>query len=94
GVAPLGPLDYLAITRDFHTVMIDAIPILSPARRNEARRFMILIDALYEHKVNLLMSAAAIPNNAPALAPTAKPRVAPSPTSCFSMFSASVSLVC
>jgi cell division protein ZapE len=58
---PLGAADYLEIARHFHTVVIDDVPKMSADQRNEARRFMILIDALYEHKVNLLMSAAASP---------------------------------
>ncbi|MBX9926028.1 MAG: AFG1 family ATPase [Hyphomicrobiaceae bacterium] len=58
---PLGPLDYLAIARDFHTVMIDGIPLLGPARRNEARRFITLIDALYDNRVCLIASADAEP---------------------------------
>jgi cell division protein ZapE len=58
---PLGAADYLEIARHFHTVIIDDVPKMSADQRNEARRFMILIDALYEHKVNLLMSAAASP---------------------------------
>jgi cell division protein ZapE len=58
---PLGAADYLEIARHFHTIIIDDVPKMSADQRNEARRFMILIDALYEHKVNLLMSAAASP---------------------------------
>jgi cell division protein ZapE len=58
---PLGAADYLEIARHFHTVIIDDVPKMSADQRNEARRFMILIDALYEHKVNLLMSAASTP---------------------------------
>ncbi len=60
---PLGPLDYLAIARDFHTVMIDGIPLLGPARRNEARRFITLIDALYDNRVSLIASAEAEPGD-------------------------------
>lgn len=58
---PLGPADFLAIARTFHTVMIDNIPTLSPAKRNEAKRFVTLVDALYEAKVNLLATADAPP---------------------------------
>lgn len=60
--AALGPLDYLAISRAFHTVFIDAIPLLGPANRNEARRFITLIDALYDNRVCLIASAAAEPD--------------------------------
>jgi cell division protein ZapE len=58
---PLGAADYLEIAKHFHTVIIDDVPKMPADQRNEARRFMILIDALYEHKVNLLMSAAVMP---------------------------------
>jgi len=54
---PLGAADYLAIAETFHTVLIDDIPALSPAKRNEAKRFVTLIDALYENKVRLICSA-------------------------------------
>ena len=58
---PLGPADYLAVARQFHTVIIVGIPILGPEKRNEAARFVTLIDALYEYKVKLLASADAEP---------------------------------
>lgn len=58
---PLGPLDYLAIAAEYHTLLIDDIPSLSPANRNEAARFVSLIDALYEGRVNLVASAEAEP---------------------------------
>ena len=58
----LGPSDYLAIARHFHTVMIDGIPKLDRSKRNEAKRFVTLIDALYEHKVKLIASAAVEPD--------------------------------
>lgn len=61
--AALGPLDYLAIAKEFHTVMIDHIPVLGPARRNEARRFITLIDALYDNHVCLIASAEAQPGD-------------------------------
>jgi cell division protein ZapE len=54
---PLGANDYLAIARQFHTVMIDEIPALSAAKRNEARRFVNLIDTLYDQRVGLVASA-------------------------------------
>ena len=54
---PLGAADHLAIAEAFHTVLIDDIPALSPAKRNEAKRFVTLIDALYENKVRLICSA-------------------------------------
>jgi cell division protein ZapE len=54
---PLGANDYLTIARTYHTVMIDNIPILVSAKRNEARRFINLIDTLYDAKVGLVVSA-------------------------------------
>ena len=54
---PLGAADYLAIARQFHTVIIDGIPALSPAKRNEARRFVNLIDTLYDQRVGVIVSA-------------------------------------
>lgn len=54
---PLGPGDYLEIAARFHTMMIKDIPKLGPHNRNEAKRFVTLIDALYEAKVNLVCSA-------------------------------------
>jgi len=59
---PLGPRDYLAIAAQYHTVMIDNVPKLSPENLSEAARFVSLIDALYEAKVNLVASAAAEPD--------------------------------
>ena len=58
---PLAAPDYLALAGAFHTVIIDGIPVMTPAMRNEARRFIILIDILYEERVGLLCSAAAPP---------------------------------
>ena len=54
-----GAADYLAIARNYHTVIIVGIPLLGPEKRNEASRFKVLIDALYEHKVKLLATAEA-----------------------------------
>lgn len=58
---PLGASDYLAIARAYHTVVIEGIPVLTPARRNEARRFINLIDTLYDSKICLIASAEAEP---------------------------------
>ncbi|MBK8376320.1 cell division protein ZapE [Sphingorhabdus sp.] len=57
-----GAADYLAIARRFHTVIIVGIPVLGPHNRNEAARFVTLIDALYEYRVKLLASADAAPD--------------------------------
>jgi cell division protein ZapE len=59
---PLGAADYIAIATHFHTVIVDGVPRMSPQQRNEARRFMTLIDALYEHKTNLICAAADVPD--------------------------------
>ena len=56
--APLAAADYLEIARQFHTVVLDGVPRTGPAQHNEARRFMTLIDVLYDHRVNLVASAA------------------------------------
>jgi cell division protein ZapE len=58
---PRGAPDYLAIARRYHTVIIVGIPVMGPDMRNEAARFVTLIDALYEHKVKLLAAADAEP---------------------------------
>jgi cell division protein ZapE len=56
-----GAPDYLAIARKYHTVILVGVPRLGPERRNETMRFITLIDALYEHKVKLIVTAAAAP---------------------------------
>jgi len=56
-----GAADYLAIARAFHTVILVGIPRMGPENRNEAIRFTKLIDALYEHRVKLFTTAAAVP---------------------------------
>jgi cell division protein ZapE len=57
-----GAADYLAVARRFHSVIIVGIPVLGPQNRNEAARFVTLIDALYEYRVKLLASADAAPD--------------------------------
>ena len=56
-----GAADYLAIARAFHTVILVGIPRMGPENRNEAIRFTKLIDALYEYRVKLFVTAAALP---------------------------------
>ena len=59
---PLGPADYIALQAAFHTVILSDIPRMGPDMRNEAKRFVTLIDVLYEHRVNFICSAAAEPD--------------------------------
>ncbi len=59
---PLGAADYLCLAREFHTVILSDIPAMGPENRDLAARFGILIDALYEHRVKLVCSAAAQPD--------------------------------
>ena len=56
---PLGPADFLAIAAAVEVLILDDVPLLSRARNNEAKRFVTLVDALYEAKVRLVCSAAA-----------------------------------
>jgi cell division protein ZapE len=58
---PLGAADYLKIAHEFHTILIDHIPVMDFDRRNEAKRFIILIDTLYDQAVKLVASAEAEP---------------------------------
>jgi cell division protein ZapE len=67
--APLGSLDFLAIAHAFHAVMIDSIPQLSAAPRDVTRRFINLIDTLYDNRVCLVASAAAEPQDLYATGP-------------------------
>jgi cell division protein ZapE len=57
----LGPADYGAIATFFHTVVLDCIPVLKPEARDTTRRFVTLIDEMYEHRVNLICAAAVPP---------------------------------
>ena len=59
---PLGAGDYLKVAREFHTLIVDRIPVMDYPQRNEAKRFIILIDTLYDNAVKLLASAAAQPD--------------------------------
>lgn len=58
---PLGPADFLALAEAVDVLLIDGIPRLSAGNYNEAKRFVTLIDALYEAKVRLVASAADAP---------------------------------
>ena len=59
--APLGSNDYLALARNFSTVFIERIPALDSSKRNEAKRFVLLIDTLYDAHVRLVASSAKPP---------------------------------
>ncbi len=59
---PLGAADYLRVAHEFHTLIIDRIPVMDFDRRNAAKRFIILIDTLYDHAVKLVASAEAEPD--------------------------------
>ncbi|MCO5132176.1 MAG: cell division protein ZapE [Xanthobacteraceae bacterium] len=58
---PLGASDYLRLAHDYHTIMIDRIPAMDAADRNAAKRFIALIDTLYDNAVKLMASADADP---------------------------------
>jgi cell division protein ZapE len=58
---PLAASDYLRLAHDYHTLMIDRIPVMDYAERNAAKRFIALIDTLYDNGVKLMASAAAGP---------------------------------
>jgi cell division protein ZapE len=58
---PLAASDYLRLARDYHTIIIDRIPVMDYSDRNAARRFITLIDTLYDNGVKLMASAAADP---------------------------------
>lgn len=60
---PLGAIDYLRIAQEFHTLVIDHIPVMQYEQRNAAKRFITLIDALYDNAVKLVASAAAEPDD-------------------------------
>lgn len=59
---PLGARDFLAIAGRFSTIFIDRVPVLGEGRRNEAKRFILLIDTLYDHHTRLVVSAEAAPS--------------------------------
>jgi cell division protein ZapE len=59
---PLAAADYLKLAHEFHTVVLDHIPVMDYDRRDEAKRFIILIDTFYDYAVKLVASAAAEPD--------------------------------
>jgi cell division protein ZapE len=58
---PHGARDFLAIAARFHTIFIDHIPVLAEAQRNETKRFILLIDTLYDRHARIVVSAEAEP---------------------------------
>ncbi len=61
-VAPLGASDFVKIARTFHTLVVEDIPVIGAEQKNEAKRFILLIDTLYDNAVKLIASAAAEPD--------------------------------
>jgi cell division protein ZapE len=59
---PLGASDYLRIAHEYHSIVLDRIPAMDFSKRNEAKRFIILIDTLYDYAVKLVASAATEPD--------------------------------
>jgi cell division protein ZapE len=58
---PLGARDYLAIAKRYQTLFVDCIPVMGPEKRNEAKRFILLVDTLYDNGMRLVASADAAP---------------------------------
>ena len=58
---PLAASDYLRLARDYHTILVDRVPVMDYPERNAAKRFITLIDTLYDNAVKLMASAAADP---------------------------------
>jgi cell division protein ZapE len=58
---PLGASDYLRLAHDYHVILIDRIPVMEVEQRNAAKRFISLIDTLYDNAVKLMASAEADP---------------------------------
>jgi cell division protein ZapE len=58
---PRGAADFLALAKQFHTLVLDDAPVIAETQRNEAKRFILLIDCLYDRGVKLVISAAAEP---------------------------------
>ncbi|MBT8130780.1 MAG: cell division protein ZapE, partial [Gammaproteobacteria bacterium] len=61
--APRGPADYLEIARLCHTVLLSGIPVLDASRDDDLRRFIGLVDVLYDRRVKLIVSAESAPEN-------------------------------
>ena len=61
-VGPRSVADYIEIARDFHSVVLSGVPVLDDDRRDPLRRFIHLVDELYDRNVNLIVSAATLPD--------------------------------
>ena len=61
--APLGARDFLAIARHYRTLMVENVPVLADGKRNQAKRFITLVDTLYDNRNRLIVSAAAEPHD-------------------------------
>jgi cell division protein ZapE len=59
--APRSAADYIALARRFHTIFLDGVPVMTPARRETLRRFINLVDVLYDERTRLVVTAAAEP---------------------------------
>ncbi len=59
---PLGARDYLAIAERFDTLVVDRVPVMGDDRRNEAKRFILLVDTLYDNRLRLVVSAETTPD--------------------------------
>ncbi|MCI5074984.1 cell division protein ZapE [Oricola sp.] len=59
---PLGARDFLALARNYHTIFVERVPIMREGRRNEAKRFITLVDTLYDNRIRLVVSAEAEPD--------------------------------
>lgn len=62
-VHSFGPADYITLASNYHTFIIDSIPVLTVSKKNEARRFITFLDALYEAKCKLLIRAEVGPDD-------------------------------
>ncbi|KAI5860778.1 AFG1-like ATPase-domain-containing protein [Durotheca rogersii] len=78
-VSSFGPADYITMASTFHTFVIDGIPTLTVLKKNEARRLITLLDALYEARCKLVVRAAAGPDDL--FFPEARPRAPSGPPS-------------
>ena len=59
---PRGASDYLEIAAHFDTVIVEAVPMMDGTRRNEAKRFILLVDTLYDNGIRTVFSAQANPH--------------------------------